>query len=63
MPLYSDLSEQEQLKALAISIAIYEREDNSRYAIREIVGALRAAQRKIRWEIDAEKREADATIH
>ena len=51
MPLYSDLPKQEQLKALAISIAIYEREGNSRYETREIVGALRVVQWKIRREI------------
>jgi len=57
MPLYSDLHEQEQIKALAISIGIYERENNPRHETREIVGALQAVQWKIRWEIEAERKE------
>ena len=62
MPLYSDLPKQEQLRALAISIAIYEREDNLRYDTRDIVGALRATQRKIRWEMEAEKKEKQTQL-
>ena len=48
-PLYSMLSKEEEIKALAMAIAVYEKRDLSDRSI-DIVTALREVQRKIRWE-------------
>jgi len=53
MQLYADLSDEEILKALAISIALCEREENFQV---NVVRALREMQRKIRWRQEASKR-------
>jgi hypothetical protein len=47
MPLYSGLSEYEQLKALYMTITIFERRQNLLFETSNIVGALRGVQRQI----------------
>jgi DDE superfamily endonuclease/Tc5 transposase DNA-binding domain len=55
--LYSDLSKEEELKTLAMAIAVYERRENLLYETGNVIGAIRGVQRKIRWEIEKEKQE------
>lgn len=52
--LYSDMSRQEELGALAKAIAVYEKHEHPQHETRNIVGALRALQRQIRQELDTE---------
>jgi hypothetical protein len=56
VPLYSNLSQEEEVRALAMAIAIYERRGNAMNA-EVIVEALRSVQRNIRWELAREKEE------
>jgi len=55
MPLYSDLSKEEEIKALAMAIAIYERKETTLNMMNSVVGELRKVQKKIRWELAEEK--------
>ena len=53
MQLYANLSKEETLKALAISITVCEKEENFQA---DVVGALRGMQRRILWQWEADKR-------
>jgi len=55
MLLYSDLSKEEEIKALAMTIAIYERKETILSGMDSVVEALRKVQKKIRWELIEEK--------
>jgi len=55
-PLYSELSQQEQITALAMAIAVCERRDMSE-KIAGLVEGLREVQRKLRWEQEKAEQE------
>ena len=55
MPLYSDLSKEEEIKALAMAIAIYERKETTLSTMDIIIEVLRKVEKKIRWELAEEK--------
>ena len=52
-PLYSELSQKEQVTALAIAIAVYEGRDSEKAG--RLVQGLRKVQRKIKWEQEKAK--------
>jgi hypothetical protein len=60
--LYSDLSKEEEIKALAMVIAIYERKETILSAIDSVVEALRKVQKKIRWELVEEKEQKSTQL-
>jgi hypothetical protein len=60
--LYSDLSKEEEIKALAMAIAIYERKETTLSAMDSVVEALRKVQKKIRWELVEEKEQKSTQL-
>ena len=62
MPLYSDLSKEEEIKALAMAIAIYERRETTLNMMNSIIGELRKMQKKIRWELAEEKEQKSTQL-
>lgn len=61
MPLYADLSKKEEIKALAMTVAIYERRENTN-AVNNVVEELRRLQKKIRWELAEEKKQKSTQL-
>jgi hypothetical protein len=55
--LYSGLAKEEQVTALAMALTVYEEWESPKHDTELVLNALRAVQRKIRWEIRAEKQE------
>jgi hypothetical protein len=53
--LYDNLSKEEEIKALAMAIAVYERRENSVSKVIDVVTVLREVQRKIRREHSEEQ--------
>ena len=56
LPLYSDLSQEKEIWALAMAVTIYERRRNVRN-VEAITEALRTVQQNIWWELAKEKEE------